>query len=46
MVLEDGRVAGDGAPAEVLNPELIARVFGVQATVHGGLNGTWMTYEA
>jgi len=46
MVLEDGRIAGDGAPAEVLNPSLIARVFGVHATVHGGLNGTWMTYEA
>jgi len=46
MVLEDGRIAGDGTPQEVLNPALIARVFGVQATVHGGLNGTWMTYEA
>jgi iron complex transport system ATP-binding protein len=42
MVLEDGRIAGDGTPAEVLNPALIARVFGVQATVHG----SWMTYEA
>jgi len=42
MVLEDGRIAGDGAPADVLNPALIARVFGVQATMHG----SWMTYEA
>jgi len=42
MVLEDGRLAGDGPPQEVLNPELIARVFGVHATVHGN----WMTYEA
>jgi iron complex transport system ATP-binding protein len=42
MVLDDGRVAGDGAPGEVLNPALIARVFGVHATVHG----SWMTYEA
>lgn len=41
MVLEDGRVAGDGTPREVLNPELISRVFGVSATVHGN----WMTYE-
>jgi len=41
MVLEDGRIAGDGAPADVLNPALIARVFGVQATMHG----SWMTYE-
>jgi iron complex transport system ATP-binding protein len=45
MVLEDGRIAGDGTPADVLNPALIARVFGVQATMHGGLNGTWMSYE-
>jgi iron complex transport system ATP-binding protein len=42
MVLEDGRIAGDGRPQEVLIPALIARVFGVQATVHG----SWMTYEA
>ena len=38
MVLEDGRVAGDGTPREVLNPALIARVFGVQATVHGTID--------
>ena len=42
MLLADGRIAGDGAPAEVLNPGLIAQVFGVQATMHG----SWMTYEA
>ena len=41
MLLADGRIAGDGAPGEVLNPELIAQVFGVQATMHG----KWMTYE-
>ena len=35
MVLEDGRIAGMERPQEVLNPALIARVFGVQATVHG-----------
>ena len=46
LVIEDGRIAGDGTPREILNPALIARVFGVQATVHGGLNGAWMTYEA
>jgi iron complex transport system ATP-binding protein len=44
MVLEDGRVAGDGMPREVLNPELIAQVFGVQATVHGS-DRPWLTYE-
>jgi iron complex transport system ATP-binding protein len=42
MVLEDGRIAGDGTPEEVLTPALIARVFEVQATVHG----RWLTYEA
>jgi iron complex transport system ATP-binding protein len=41
MLLADGCIAGDGAPAEVLNPALIAQVFGVQATMHG----RWMTYE-
>ena len=46
MVLEDGRIAGDGAAADVLNPELIARVFGVQASLHDGAHGRWMTYEA
>jgi ABC-type cobalamin/Fe3+-siderophores transport system ATPase subunit len=46
MVLEDGRVAGDGTAEEVLNPALIARVFGVQATLHGGLHRGWMSYEA
>ena len=45
MMLADGRIAGDGAPQDVLNPELIAQVFGVQATLHGDLNGRWMTYE-
>lgn len=44
MVIEDGRVAGDGTPQEVLNPELIARVFGVRATVHGS-DRPWLTYE-
>jgi iron complex transport system ATP-binding protein len=42
MVLADGLIAGDGAPEDVLNPDLIARVFRVHATVHG----RWMTYEA
>lgn len=42
LVLENGRIAGDGPPRDVLSPELIARVFGVRAAVHG----SWMTYEA
>jgi iron complex transport system ATP-binding protein len=33
VVLDRGRVAADGAPAAVLTPDLLARVFGVRATV-------------
>ena len=42
LVLDQGRVAGDGASAEVLTPDLIARVFGVRAVVHG----RGLSYEA
>lgn len=41
LVLNEGRVAGDGTPREVLNPELIGRVFGVRADVSAG----WVHYE-
>jgi iron complex transport system ATP-binding protein len=44
MVLEDGRIAADGMPQDVLNPALIGHVFGVQATVHGD-EKPWLTYE-
>lgn len=33
LILEQGRLAGDGAPAEVLNPGSIEAVFGVRATI-------------
>jgi iron complex transport system ATP-binding protein len=36
IVLDRGRVAADGAPAEVLTPRLIRDVFGVDASVHAG----------
>ena len=36
LILADGRVAADGPPAEVLRPEEIARVFGVDAAIHDG----------
>lgn len=36
IVLEHGRIAGDGRPAEVLAPPLIRDVFGVEASVHQG----------
>jgi ABC-type cobalamin/Fe3+-siderophores transport system ATPase subunit len=47
LVLEDGRIAGAGAPADVLNAELIDRVFGVHASIQTMPGGTpWMIYEA
>lgn len=42
LVLDRGRVAGDGAPGDVLNPELIDNVFGVRAQLNAG----WLHYEA
>jgi iron complex transport system ATP-binding protein len=45
LVLNEGRVAADGAPAAVLNSELIANVFGVSGEVHPGSH-PWITYEA
>jgi iron complex transport system ATP-binding protein len=41
LVLDQGRVAGDGEPVRVLNPDLIDRVFGV----HVGVSGGWIRYE-
>jgi iron complex transport system ATP-binding protein len=41
LVLDDGRIAADGTPSEVLTPGLIERVFGVHAVVENG----WMRYE-
>ena len=42
LVLDQGRVAGDGAPADVLTPALVDRVFGVRAAIEG----RWLHYEA
>jgi ABC-type cobalamin/Fe3+-siderophores transport system ATPase subunit len=41
--MENGRIAGDGAPAEVLTPGSIESVFGVRATLHVTAQGRpWM----
>jgi iron complex transport system ATP-binding protein len=39
LVLDQGRVAAQGPPREVLTPEMIARVFSVQASIHPGPHG-------
>jgi iron complex transport system ATP-binding protein len=45
VILEGGRVAGDGAPCEVLNPASIESVFGVRTTLHAGSEGKpWLVY--
>jgi iron complex transport system ATP-binding protein len=43
LLLDRGRLAGDGATADILNPERIERVFGVRARLHPG---PYLTYEA
>jgi iron complex transport system ATP-binding protein len=42
LVMNEGRIVGDGAPGDVLNPSLIHEVFGVRANIHAG----WLHYEA
>jgi iron complex transport system ATP-binding protein len=45
VILEGGRVAGDGAPDQVLNPASIESVFGVRATLQAGAQGRpWLVY--
>jgi iron complex transport system ATP-binding protein len=41
VVLENGTIAADGVPAQVLNPDTIARVFSVPARVEAG----WIQYD-
>ena len=46
LMMEDGRIAGDGAPAEVLTPVAIEAVFGVRAVIQPAPQGrVWMMYE-
>jgi ABC-type cobalamin/Fe3+-siderophores transport system ATPase subunit len=45
VVLEAGRVVADAAPGDVLTPELIRSVFGVESSVHRGPSGhPWIIY--
>ncbi len=39
IVMRDGRIAADGAPSEVLVPERIKEVYGVDASVHADEDG-------
>ncbi len=45
LILDNGRLAGEGATAQVLTADCVERVFGVHARVEGG-NPPHMVYEA
>jgi iron complex transport system ATP-binding protein len=46
LVLEDGKIRGDGPPAHVLNPALIGQVFGVRVHLMNGSQGRqFVAYE-
>ena len=42
VVLHQGRIAADGPPAEVLTPDLLARVFGIRAHLAEGPEGPFL----
>ncbi len=46
LLLDEGRVAADGDPRDVLTPENLERTFGVHAVVHEtGRASPWIAYE-
>lgn len=44
IMLAEGRIVADGPPRDALRPELIERVFGVPAGLHGD-GRQWIVYE-
>ncbi len=46
VLLSDGRIAADGAPAEVLTAPNVERIFGIRATVEATGGRPWIAYEA
>ena len=45
VALHEGRVAADATPAEVLAPEVVKRVFGIDSEIRVGLGGRpWILY--
>lgn len=47
VVISRGRIAADGSPREVLNPELLRTVFEVEAEIREGPSGNpWVLYES
>ena len=46
MALDQGRVAADGPARDVLNSELLRRVFEVEACISGSGDGTFIDYLA
>lgn len=45
-VLDKGRLVADGSPEDVLTPELLREVFGVEADITQGLDGVRVRYLA
>jgi iron complex transport system ATP-binding protein len=46
IALDDGRVAVDGSPEEILTPSLLRRIFAVEASVSGAKGGAFVDYLA
>jgi iron complex transport system ATP-binding protein len=46
LVLDQGKLAAEGAPSEALRPEVLRKVFQVDARAHLGDEGSWMTFDA
>jgi iron complex transport system ATP-binding protein len=45
VMLNDGSIAADGRPGEVLRASTVEQIFGVRTTVQAGGDRPWITYE-
>jgi iron complex transport system ATP-binding protein len=46
LVLDRGSLAAEGKPAEILGPDLLKRVFQVEARLYTGEQGSYMRFDA
>jgi iron complex transport system ATP-binding protein len=46
LVLDQGSLAAQGAPEEILTPALLKGVFQVDAHLYSGEHGSWMRFDA